>query len=447
VYYWANNPGELNAMQTRSATLTGMVTATSGVHDVVLSGFEVAGTKQYGIDLEHVSNVTVKNNIVHDNSGTGIWMRYDTNITVSNNIAMLNSTGIAVSSVTHALITQNEAAFNTTDGIVLAGDVSGKSPGAAGFTPTDDVTASYNSLHDQRLGTGGHPDGIQMYRWVTGAHILNNLIINNGQGIMTEQVDDTAVPGTSEIRGNVVWGSLASLIIFGHNNRNNWTVSNNTLGAGGWGLFQMSGFGYTMTENIFLSGFNESSYTGNRNLFWTVDPNGVIITDPSFKTYTTIPAWNAASGQDAQSVKADPMYANMPLVFTVAGVPGSTKSVLSLRSAGGFAAGQHVEVGGDGVVRTIVGVSGNLITLDVPLASDPLFDLPVYNWGSRTNFEWDTRLLAGSPGLTMSATNGAVGSLINVQQYRSGDFTGDGKRDLPKLPVDVVVPSLTWYPT
>jgi parallel beta-helix repeat protein len=448
VYYWARNPGELAQMQTSSASLSSMVNASNGVHDIVLSGFEIAGTKQYGVDLERVDHATVKNNIVHDNPSTGIWMRYDTNITISNNIVMLNGSGIGVGSVQHALITQNEVAHNVVDGMDLTGDVSGRQPGDAGFTPSDDVTASLNYIHDQNYGTTGHPDGIQMYRWITGVHITDNLIVNSGQGIMSEEVDDVAVPGTSTLSGNVIWGSAAYLIIFGHNNSNNWTVTNNTVGGEGYGPFSMTGFGYDMHDNIVVGGMSEKNYTGDNNLFWTTNPNGVIITDPSFKTYTTIPAWNAASGQDAHSVKADPMFNNMPLVWSVGASSGSgsTATSLVLRSALGFAVGQHIEIARDGVLRTITGISGNTITFDVPLAAPPLFDLEVDNWGSRTNYTWDSRLSPSSPGLTMSSTGGAVGSQINISQYKAGDFNGDGKRDLPTLPADVTAPNPAWWP-
>jgi hypothetical protein len=265
---------------------------------------------------------------------------------------------------------------------------------------------------------------------------------------MSEEVDDVQVPGTSTLSGNVIWGSAAYLIIFGHGNSNNWTVTNNTVGGSGYGPFSMTGTGYDMHNNIIVGGMSEKNYTGDNNLFWTTNPNGVIITDPSFKTYTTIPAWNAASGQDAHSVKADPMFNNMPLVWSVgeSSGSGSTANSLVLRSALGFAAGQHIEIARDGILRTITAVVGNTITFDVPLPSPPLFDLEVDNWGSKTNYTWDSRLSPSSPGLTMSSTGGPVGSQINISQYKAGDFNGDGKRDLPTLPADVTPPNPAWWP-
>jgi parallel beta-helix repeat protein len=446
VYYWAKDPGELSQVQMTSATVTSLVNATSGMHDFVVSGFEIAGSKQYGIDLEKVNNVVVKNNLVHDNASYGIWMRTDNNIEISNNIAMLNYSGIGIASINHALIKQNEVAYNQNDGMDLTGDVSGKQPGDVGFTPSDDITVTQNYVHNQSYIN--HSDGIQLYRWLTNVHITNNVIVNNEQGIMSEEVDDVGDPGTSDITGNVIWGSAADLVIFGHNNSNNWTVANNTLGGGGLGMFQMTGFGYNFTDNVIVGLTNTApTYTGNHNLVWTTDPSGQIFRDSSNNSFTTIPAWNASSGQDAQSVKGDPMFNNVPLLVAEAEVQGSTASSLVLDDATGFSVGQHVEIARDGVLRTITGINGNTITVDVPLSGPPLFAMLVYNWGSRTNFEWDTRLASNSPGLTMSSTGGRVGSLIVMSQYQAGDFNGDGKRDLPTVPADVVkMPDLSWWP-
>jgi parallel beta-helix repeat protein len=448
VSYRPRDVSELSKMQTPSSTLTALVTATSGVHDIVLSGFEIAGTKQYGVDIERASRVTVKNNVVHSNASTGIWMRYDTDIVVSNNIVMNNRTGIGISSTTNGLITMNDIGYNTTDGLILSGDVSGKTPTSAGFTPSSNLTASKNYIHHQSYIN--HSDGIQMYRWVKDVNIIDNVILNNEQGIMTEEVNDTAYSGSATLAGNVIWGSTASLVIFGHNNSNNWNVANNTMGSGGYGLFQMSGVNYNMTENVFNGSLSPpASYTGNRNLIWTTASDGVIFRNPSFTGYTTIPAWNAYSGQDAQSVKADPMFNNVPLQMGVSIVKGSTANTLVMRDGTtGFAVGNKIEIGMDGVVRTITGITGTTITFDVPLGSAPLFSKHVYNWGNRTNFEWDTRLAAGSPGLTMSSGGGPVGSLLSISQYKAGDFNGDGKRDLPKLPVELQSPpDLSWWPT
>jgi hypothetical protein len=280
-----------------------------------------------------------------------------------------------------------------------------------------------------------------MYRWVSNVHLIDNVVMNNEQGIMMEEVNDTAVPGVATMTGNVIWGSSAVLVIFGHNNANNFTMKNNTFGGGGLGIFNMSGVNYDYRDNVWVGMVTApATYTGNNNLVWTTNSNGVIFRNPSFTNYTTIAAWNAYSGQDANSVKGDPLFANVPLISTQALVSGSTASQLNLRSATGFAVGDKVEIAKDGLIRTITAISGNTITIDIPLSGPPIFAMAVYNWGTRTNTNWDFTLAAGSPGLTMSSTGGRVGSTINVPQYVAGDFTGDGKRDIPQIPVGVRYP-------
>jgi hypothetical protein len=445
IHYWAENAADRNITQTRSVT-TSLITISSGMSNLVIDGFEVAGSRASGIDIQRGTNVTIKNNITHDNTSAGIYNRFNNGITVNNNISFMNTTGVVIATTSNATVTQNEIAYNTTDGLVLAGDISGKAPGDVGFTPSINITASKNYIHNQSYLN--HSDGIQMYRWLTDVDITDNVVMNNEQGIMTEEVNDTAVPGTATMTGNVIWGSSASLIIFGHNNSNNWTFDHNTIGGGGLGIFQLTGVNYAMTNNVMVGMVTApATYTGNHNLMWTTASDGAIFRNPSFVKYTTIAAWNAYSGQDANSVKGDPLFTNVPLHSSESIVIGSTANSLPLRSSAGFAVGDKIEIGKDGVVRTITGITGNTITFDVPLGGAPIFAMQVYNWGTRTNFSWNTTLAAGSPGLTMSSTGGRVGSLINVPQYIAGDFTGDGKRDIPVLPADLSYPpDLSHWP-
>jgi hypothetical protein len=438
VYYKPVNVADLNFTQTPTVT-TGLITISSNMSNLVIDGFEVTGSKASGIDIQRGTNVVIKNNTTHNNAATGIYNRFNNGITVANNLSFQNNTGIVVATTSNATVTQNEIAFNAQDGLILAGDISGKSPGDVGFTPSINLTASKNYIHNQSYVN--HSDGIQMYRWVANVNLTDNVIFNNEQGIMMEEVNDTAVPGTSTFSGNVVWGSSAVLVIFGHNNTNNVTLTNNTFGGGGLGIFNMTGANYNFQNNAWVGMVHApTSYAGNYNLVWTTDANGVIFRNPSFQTYTTVAAWNAYSGDDANSVKGDPLFTNVPLGSSEALVPASTASVLALRSATGFAVGDKVEVAMDGVVRTVTAVNGNNITLDIPLAGPPIFAVQVYNWKNKTNFAWDFTLAAGSPGLTMSSTGGRVGSTVNVPQYVAGDFTGDGKRDIPQIPAGVRYP-------
>ena len=89
-----------------------------------------------------------------------------------------------------------------------------------------------------------------------------------GQSLMTEQTYG------GKLINNVFFGAGARLIIFGHGSSNNWQVTNNTFGFGGWGGIGMDGEGYTIAANIFLNNVlgRERDYTGDHNLLWNPDP-------------------------------------------------------------------------------------------------------------------------------------------------------------------------------
>jgi hypothetical protein len=61
----------------------------------------------------------------------------------------------------------------------------------------------------------------------------------------------------------------------------------------------------------------------------------------------------------------------------------------------------------------------------------------VGNWTDKHDLSLDLRLNPGSPGESLSASGGLVGSSIDIAAYQMGDFDGDGERDLPHIPPEL----------
>ena len=96
--------------------------------------------------------------------------------------------------------------------------------------------------------------------------------------------------------------------------------------------------------------------------------------------------------------------------------------------------GDFIEVNFDGVLRKIVSRGRETITISPALPAKPLTPNLICCWGRNSNLSLDLRLEVNSPGATLSASGGPVGSTIDIAAYQRGDFDADGRRDLPDLP-------------
>ena len=57
----------------------------------------------------------------------------------------------------------------------------------------------------------------------------------------------------------------------------------------------------------------------------------------------------------------------------------------------------------------------------------------VANWKDKSDYAYDFGLLDESPALRAGPDSGLLGSRVDFQSYKNGDFDGDGDRDLPEL--------------
>jgi hypothetical protein len=207
---------------------------------------------------------------------------------------------------------------------------------------------------------------------------------------------------------------------------------------------------YDVRENVITGGHAGTlygvrgieGYRADRNLLFnsrrSENPQ-VLATDTGW--HRDFQAARDSTGQDENSLYADPRFRNAPAAFRVLDhrrLHECTKDTWYLR--GGteeFAAGDHVEVNFDGRRRRVTRVDGPAITVEPGLEEKPVKGWLVANWGANPDFALDLRLAEDSPGAELSQTGGPIGSQIDVQAYQRGDFDADGRRDLPELPPEL----------
>jgi len=403
--------------------------------NIRVEGLEIAGGADQGVMVRNARQVVIERCIIHHNGKNGVFIRPGKEVTVRRCVVFANGAGIAVASSENVVIEQDEVAANWVDGIVVAGDVSGRGL----IHTTKDVVVRRNYVHHHLFLR--HPDNFQTYRGVSGLLLEENLALWAGQGLMTEETRDSA------LLGNVILGTGAIAVIFGHGNSNGWRVERNTVGLGGWGAFSLTGKDYVLMRNIVYGNWLASGgdTRGDFNLVWPgAEDAPFAITARPWRVYATAAAFAERTGHDQHSLKADPRLRAAPFAQVVVNdLKRSTADRLFVRGrdrdrpTAGFEVGDYIEVNGDGVVRRVVGVDEASISIQPPLPGRPFRITLVWNWKDRRDFRLDVRPAEGSPAITKFDAAASPGSRLDAAAFMRGDFDGDGVRDLPRLAPDL----------
>ncbi len=424
VYFAPVHSAELE--QTQGAGTVARVVSGWNLQHFRLRGLEIVGGTNEGIYLEGIDDVEISWCTVHDNIRYGLRVRSGTNFVVRSNLVYGNEYGVALMESVSATVDRNEIASNEIDGLLVTWG-------------SDDVTVSNNYVHGHLFW--GHPDNVQMYRTANHVRYVDNLIITGGQSVMMQETRD------GEFSGNMILGSGATMLIFG-DEAGYYTLRKNTVAFAGYSCMSLTWRDYDVRENVFMTGQAQviysvagvTNYDGDRNLFW----NSVRVANPTVLAsdagwHGSLEEFQAATGEDPNSVYANPRFVHAPILYGVLDddlLTECTRETLILRSSEGFQVGDHVEINFDGTVRTIVSMQGRAIVLDPPLDEKPLKGWLVADWGVITDYDLDLRLRPESPGYALGADGSPVGSSISIEEYRAGDFDGDGEPDRPAYPED-----------
>lgn len=395
--------------------------------NVTLLGLDVVGGNADGIAVSG-ENITVARCRVYFNGRHGIAARDNSNLKIIGNQVWCNGNlGVMMHTCNNCIVRHNEIALNYVDGLVLSWN-------------TSDVKVKGNYIHHHLFW--GHPDNIQLYRNVTGIEFEDNLLLAGGQGVMMEQCSDL------NFKNNVVAGTDASMLIFGHGNADKTKLERNTLAFSGYSTVALSGKDYEFDGNILVSGHNKPTigassgpvFKGDKNLFWNSSAPQNTVVSVGKKFYRDFAAYVKDTGNDAQSVYASPKFLSAPdsmAVLNAKKLSQCTESKLFYRNNGvGFKKGDTVELNFDGVKRTVTGAGGDFIVISPALKNAPIKCWIVLNWGKKDSIALDLRPAKDSPAFRDGKQ--IMGSNIDIAAYRRGEFNMDGKRLCPEAPACAV---------
>jgi parallel beta-helix repeat protein len=291
----ATDPIVFQATPGATVTLTGQANgfAISTKSWITVRGFNITATSKYGISVQYSSNITI----------TGNHVSYS-----GQPVSGLTAAGIYVKSTNDSLISENISDHNTDGGIyVHSGSTRDTIAGnetfanARGYTraaPGIDVRSSGNTV-EGNISHDNEDSGIQFYNGGGGAIIRNNVCYHNGDhGI------DNLNSSKQVIVANTVYG--------------NTTAGINVEGTPG----TTASSGATLANNISVDNALHNTFGQKGNIRvdvnsvpgTTINYDQIFLTSPGTmfnwngKTYASLAALTAATGQEAHGIQADPQW-------------------------------------------------------------------------------------------------------------------------------------------
>ncbi len=255
---------------------------------VVVQNFTVTGTTSYGILVSGSSQVTLRGNHV-SNAGQ--------------RASGLTKYGIRLQATTASLVSGNVAFNNSDAGIFLDGTTSGVRVtgnttygNARGYTraaPGIDVRGHNNTI-DRNVSHNNEDSGLQFY---TGSHdnlVVDNLSYRNGD----HGIDDLHATGQRIISNTVYDNVTAGINVEGTST--GATIENN--------LSVDNGVNSPRTKsNLRVDSTSTSGATVNYNLVY-LSVSGQVMYVWGSKSYSSLAAFQAATGQESHGRQANPSW-------------------------------------------------------------------------------------------------------------------------------------------
>lgn len=116
-------------------------------------------------------------------------------------------------------------------------------------------------------------------------------------------------------------------------------------------------------------------------------------------------------GTDGTTIDADPLFVKVPVAFDHVTVALGAVNQVQVSAPASFSAGQHIEIGGDGVDRTVSQVVANTVTFSPTLAAPAPQGTTIRNWGGAFG-ALDAGLTAGS--MCIDAGDSAAAPLLDL---------------------------------
>ena len=167
--------------------------------DWIISGFEVASSPKYGIDVRVTERITVQQNHVHNSALTGIFTAFSNHVLIQNNESDHNGEhGIYQSnSSVYPTIRANRSHHNASAGIHMNGDISQQpGNGLVQFATVEDNIIWENGA---KGGSGINCDGVD------DSIFRNNLLYNNhASGISLYAIDGAHGSSYNKVYNNTI---------------------------------------------------------------------------------------------------------------------------------------------------------------------------------------------------------------------------------------------------
>ena len=255
---------------------------TTGQSSVTIDGFTVTRSEQVGIEITNSSSdVTATHNVVTWAQQYGIQVNGSNTATIGWNKCSFNySSGIAVTAGCNACMVANNESFRNRTTSLACGIYSYGSSGN---------TYQGNLLHDNAY------TGLRLTSAANSNVSLQNVSWNNAR----HGFNDIGCQGNTHV-GDVAYGNVGNG--FGIDGGATGTsvfdcvaVENNTGGGG---------------ADLEVDAASTAGFTSSDNLFWNSDATRPVVKWAGV-SYTTLAPYQALSLQDARTLQANPMFADV----------------------------------------------------------------------------------------------------------------------------------------
>jgi parallel beta-helix repeat protein len=267
----------------------------------------------HGFTISSKSYVTIQGFNVNTTSGEGISITGSKHITLSGNhvsyagqpVAGQTAAGIRLADTTDSLVQANTVDHNTLAGIYLNGTTTRvqvlgnntymNAAGYARLAPGIDVRSPGNTVAGN-VSHDNEDSGLQFYPGGSNSLAVNNLAYDNGD----HGIDDLNVTG-QRIIGNTIYDNVTAGINVEASTQSSATVENNISVDNGINSPRTS-------SNIRIDSLSIAGSTVDYNLVSLHTPGTMYIWGTT--GYSSLAAFQQATGQEAHGLQADPRWAN-----------------------------------------------------------------------------------------------------------------------------------------
>lgn len=435
VYLWPSDSQDPSTHEYEIPTNGNPLFYAAGRDHLVIDGLEIRHGKDIGFQSgSNGDYIELRNCIVHHNDYTAVKFDQATGGGVFNSLIYNNENGISVSGCADLVIEQNEIGPNEVDGIQVTGFLTRNQI-------SEDITIRQNYLHDHF--SLKHPDGVQTYnadgstdKAVFDVLFDSNVILASGASMIFAEAQDMRFENNLIIgASNCFKGTGTDPVLL------NNTIGYSTLSVAAYYELSQNAIA---KNNIFFQGHDKqvvlfASVDGvsDYNIYYCgPNPNKVLAYDGTH--YATLAGFQSGTGQDPNSQYTDPGFVNAPPFYL--GGDGAKRHLYEADriyvygSNVDFAVNDYIEINFDGVQRTVTALGSDWVEFSPALPEIPLLPPFICNWKTNTNFAYDFRPAIGGAAEDGGEGGAHVGSLIDLQDYRQGDFDGDSVRDIPLKP-------------